>query len=407
VSEAVPPKAEPGAFSARTVIALLVAGAFAFSALMVLSAYAPDLRGGGDGGAHALSRSAVGFSGIVRLLGALGDPVMISRDAQARKTSTSLLVLTPGPRSDPGELYALTAAGPTLVVLPKWAAAPDPDRPGWVRALGLLDAEPTARLLAKRFGTVRIARDAGAARVRLSGLAGGEAVTGLVEQLQTVDGPGLVPVVRDARGRAVLARAGASDLYLLSDPDLIDTHGLKDLATARAGTALVLSLRRGEGPIVFDVTLDGFKRSRNLLKLALQPPFLGATLCLAAAALLMALQALTRFGPPRRPGRAIALGKQALADNSAALIRLARREPKMAGRYLDLTRAAVAKALGVARLGEDELTALLDRQAERAGAGGRLAALGAEAEAVRDRAGLMRLARDLYQWRTEMIGERR
>ena len=71
-------------------------------------------------------------------------------------------------------------------------------------------------------------------------------------------------------------------------------------------------------------------------------PCLGATLCLAAAALLMALQALTRFGAPRQAGRAIALGKRALADNSAALIRLARREARMAPRYLDLTRASVA-----------------------------------------------------------------
>ena len=104
----------------------------------------------------------------------------------------------------------------------------------------------------------------------------------------------------------------------------------------------------------------------------------------------MALQALTRFGPPRRPDRAIALGKLALADNSAALIRLARREPRMAVRYLDLNRAAVAKALGAGRLSESELTGCSTARPNAPGVQHRLGALAAEAAAVKDRAGLIR-----------------
>ena len=88
-------------------------------------------------------------------------------------------------------------------------------------------------------------------------------------------------------------------------------------------------------------------------------------------------------------------------------IRLARREPKMAGRYLELTRAMVAEALGASRLNDAELNTLLDRQAERTGVQHRLAALTTEAGTVKDRAGLLRLARNLYEWRTEMISERR
>ncbi|MDR3513415.1 MAG: hypothetical protein P4L73_17390 [Caulobacteraceae bacterium] len=413
MSEARASHGETGAFSARTVIALLVAGVFAFSALVVLSAYAPDLRGGSDGGGHALSRSAIGFSGVTRLLKAIGDPVLVSRDPHARSASTGLLVLTPSPESDADALYDMTTSGPTLVVLPKWQAAPDMTTPGWATNVGVLDATAVAKLLAKRFGAMTIARDAGASPVRLAGLPGGDATTGPIDQFQTLSGgDGLIPLVRDARGRAVLAASADRRVFVLSDPDLMNTHGLKDLATARVAVTLIQGLRKADGPIVFDVTLNGFKRSRSLLKLAFQPPFLGATLCLAAAALLMALQALTRFGAPRPAGRAIALGKRALADNSAGLIRLARREPAMAGRYLDLTRAAVAKALGAhtplgARMSEAELTALLDRQAERLGAKHRLAALTAEAGTVKDRAGLMRLSQDLYQWKMEMTGEHR
>lgn len=406
-------QAEAGPFSARTVIALVIAAVFAFSALTVLQAYAPDLRGGSDGGAHALSRSAIGFSGLTRLLKGLGEPVVVSRDPRVRRASTSLLVLTPEPDSSAREVFDMSAVGPTLVVAPKWAALPDPANPGWAINGGLLAPGEAARPLARRFGKVSLSADPATTPARLTGLAAGDLATGPVAQLQTLaGGAGLVPVLRDGRGRTVLARTADGRAYLLSDPDLLNTHGLKDLATARAAVAIVGAVRKGDGPIVFDVTLDGFSRSRNLLKLAFSPPFLGATLCLAAAALLGGVQAATRFGPAVRSGRAIALGKRALADNSAGLIRLARREPAMAGRYLDLTRSAVARALGAeaaggVRLGASELTAVLDRQAERLGTSHRLAELAAQAETVKDRAALLRLARDLRQWRTEMTGERR
>ena len=47
-------------------------GVFAFIAMLVLGAYAPDLRSGRNGGAHALSNAASGFSGLVRLAEATG-----------------------------------------------------------------------------------------------------------------------------------------------------------------------------------------------------------------------------------------------------------------------------------------------------------------------------------------------
>ena len=40
--------------------------------MLVLGAYAPDLRSGHNGGAHALSNAATGFSGLVRLAEATG-----------------------------------------------------------------------------------------------------------------------------------------------------------------------------------------------------------------------------------------------------------------------------------------------------------------------------------------------
>ena len=67
-----------GAFNARTMLLITAIGTLAFIAMLVLGAYAPDLRSGKNGGAHALSNAAVGFTGIVRLADATGhNPVIV------------------------------------------------------------------------------------------------------------------------------------------------------------------------------------------------------------------------------------------------------------------------------------------------------------------------------------------
>jgi hypothetical protein len=406
----VTPPRESGVFRPAVVLFLLLAGIFSFSAYFVLQAYAPDLKGGDDGGAHALSRSAVGYAGLVRLLQAVNVPVAVSRDGSAKRDPTwSLLVLTPEADTKPSDLFDFTtAAGPTLVVLPKWETAPDQLNSGWVKSTGLVNPADLKNLMAGRVAvTVSQAKATAAARLTLAEDPGQPVLsTGPIDHLQTLSAQGMTTVAADQTGAAVLVRTADSRLYILSDPDLLNTHGLSDLATANAGTTLLLSLRKGDGPVAFDVSLNGLKHSPSLLKLAFEPPFLGATLCLVGAAFLMALHAASRFGAPERTRRALALGKAALADNSAGLIRMAKREPRMAGGYLDLNRNAVAKALGATRLSGAELDAYIDRLGERTGAG-RLSALVEQIPAVKDRDGLTRFAQRLYQWRLEMTRERR
>jgi hypothetical protein len=397
-------------FRPLVVLVLLLVGIFSFSAYFVLQAYAPDLKSGDDGGAQALSRSAVGFAGLVRLLQAENATVLINRDPPAKRDPDwGLLVLTPEETTKPSDLFDFTtAAGPTLVVLPKWQTLPDPLNSSWVRSAGLIDPKTIAALLAGRVAAT-VSQRTHTAPVQLTAAdAPGQApvATGPIDHLQTLSAEGMIPVLTDRTGAALLVRTGDSRLYVLSDPDLLNTQGLNNLATARAGTNLLLAMRQGDGPIVFDVTLDGVKHSQSLLKLAFEPPFLGATLCLVGAAFLMALHAASRFGAPEQTGRALALGKLALAENSAGLIRMARREPRMAGGYLELNRNAVAKALGATRLSGAELDAYIDRLGERTGAG-RFSALAAESAAVKDRDSLTRFAQRLYQWRLEMTRERR
>jgi len=416
-------------FSPKVVLGMIVAGVFAFSAFIVLSTYAPDLQSGDNGQAHALSKSAVGYGGMVRLLRNLGEPVMVSR-RDLRREEPALIIFTPGSNvSRDAYVKAAQLSSRTLVVLPKWQGGLDPKHPGWVGGLKSIPPKDQAGLL-KAIGlpnaTTAVSKSTGPLRLvgAPGGLADGMSVdTGSIKTLQTLSGPGLVPVLTDAQGRIVLARRMPTETYILADPDLINTMGLKDIRTARAGVG-ILQILRNEGDmgrayrrnigrtIAFDVTLNGFARSRSVLKLAFEAPFLGATLCLVAAALLMGLHAAARFRAVRRGERALALGKDALIDNSAGLIRMAGREPAMAPRYAEQQRAAAIKALGGetrggSRLEGQALTDFLDRQGERFGAADSASSLDEDTRTVRSLGDLMKVAGRWHQWRLDMTRERR
>lgn len=404
------PGADPRpVFRARTAIALVLVGVFAFSAFVTLLAYAPSLERDFRCRPNVYSKCAIGFAGLYEAVREDGGPVSVSRSPLPRRRTEGLLVATPEP-SGGDDIGGLGFSGPILVILPKWETAPDPQQLSWGLKEGLIPPEAMPRK--DMLDVVSVARRNGVARPRLSGAAGSpfEGLTlspGPIDHLQTLSASGWTPVLIDETGQAVIAQAGSAPIYVLADPDLLNTQGLANLDTYAAGTALIRALRSGEGPVIFDVSLDGYKLERNALRLMFDPPFLAVTLCLFAALALAGLQAAFRFGPVRRPQRAFALGKEALTDNSAQLIRQAGREARMAPGYAALTRKAAARAVGAPReLAGDALTAFLDRLGAQRGLPDRLTDLSAEAERVAGRPALAALAARLYRWRLEMTRER-
>lgn len=410
------PSATGSAFSPRTVLALVLVSLFAFSAFVVLATYAPDLRERDDGGAHALSRSAIGYAGVITLLKAQGTPVVISRAQDMKTTQASLVVLTPETENEAKGVERLASKNVTLVVLPKWIAAPDRSHQGWVRKVEPWNARfITEHLLAAigKDGVVSQDKGVNPAAVRLApgvlaqAPAGqpidfGVLRTGPIDRLQTISGSGWIPLVVDERGRAIMAwPAGRPDLIVLSDPDLLNTQGVANLDTARVGVALIETLRDSAAGVVFDVSLQGFGRSRSLGKLFLEPPLLGATLCAIAAALLMGAHALARFGPTPRSARAFALGSRGLVDNSAGLIRMARREGELAPAYAALVEAQVLEAAGG---GSGERLDLLENGRPVSVRRSELASVAAAATTPED---LLTAARRWRLWRVEMTRDRR
>lgn len=217
---------------------------------------------------------------------------------------------------------------------------------------------------------------------------------------QFITGKGLEPIVTDAKGRIVLAKLPDSSWFVLADPDLLNNHGMAD--TRRAAAALLLldwlNSTDAEG-IYFDVTLNGLGSSKSPLKLAFDPPFLPVTLTILAALLLAGLQAIVRFGVPLRPERAIAFGKAALVDNSAALVRKAGREAHLGRRYADVVRDRMAAMLRLPpTMAEERVVARLDAlKSERS-----FSSLAEGAEGASTREGALAAARALHQWEQEV-----
>ncbi len=402
---ATPKRPSQSAFSPLTVVMMVIVGVFAFSAFFVLSAYAPDLQTGEDGGSHALSRSAIGYAGLVDLLKYEGKPVVVSRGHIPAESRAGVLVLTPGPQTNTEALKDLRFAGPTLIILPKWIVSQEPDHIGWVRAADAIPPRALVEGLLKGYGEgIRIHQTpeySGALRRTRSDEEFARPAP--IKWFQTISGPMLNPVISDNEGRAVLVRIEGTEVFILSDPDLMNTHGLKSLATAEAATRLLAFVENAEGPVIFDVSLNGYRSASNLLRLLFDPPFLAVTLCLAGALLLMGVHAAARFGAQHKAGRVFAFGKEALADNSAALIRLAGAEARMAPRYAALVQSLVAKALAAPRdLAGPALSDFLDRMGRQLQATETLTELTRTANEARSRNDLLNIAQRLHRWRLEM-----
>jgi hypothetical protein len=388
-----------------TIAILLAVGVASFLAMLVLGAYAPDLRGGGgNGGGHALSNAFHGYTGIVRLIEATGGAPRVIRNVHLLDTE-DLVVATPengvvpvGPVLDPRE------GKPTLIVLPKWTTMPDPDHRGWATLLGS-DPTEAVRVLAPASMLPVIQRRGGGRPLRtVEATMKGVAFTA-PPRLQAI-GPfhpngksyygELEPLVTDEVGNVVVGRFTKQPVFILSDPDLLDNRGIRDPQTAVSALAMLAWMNSNQAKgIAFDVTLNGLGHSASPLKLVFEPPFLAMTLTLAVAILLAGLASAARFGSPRRQVRAIAFGKTALLDNTAALVRKAGREAKLGGRYAEAIREVAARAFGApGRLRGQALDAYLDRMR----GGERFTTLAGAVARAETRDDLTRAARALHDW---------
>ena len=352
-------------FSGAVLAAILAVAGVSFLIVIVLLAWSPELQSRDRAGLHPYSTSALGYQGLVRLLEMRQVPVSVSRSPRRLVDdydTLKIVTLTPYGMGRALDDVADELVGPALVVLPKWTGSRDAAKPQWQRKVSLLGPQEVVRAIRPFDGDAKVWRLRSPASVRAPF---GKFTPDFGEDMQVLRADSLVSVV-SVPGGDLLAQVPGRDIFILSDPDLVNTSGLADSGNAEMALALVNHLRSStwaaDTPVILDATLHGFERSENVLQLVFDIPFIGATLVALAAFLMIGWSGLARFGSPLREERAFALGKRALTDNTAALVSMGRRETNLAPGYLALVRRATAKAVGAPKsLSEAELSDLFDR----------------------------------------------
>lgn len=409
--------ARQGAFSLQIMLGLVVVGVVSFAAFIVLSAFADDLRDPDENGEHAQSKSAIGFAGIVELLQQEGRIVRMSRGPLSQGGQIDeLAVMTPPLDGEVDWERIYDAPSDVLIVLPKWRVFPDPANPQWVRLNDLAGAARVERTIQQIDETAKVVRFAGVKNVPLviGDRPDASLQSGPIKSLQVIEGDSILPIILDVEGRAVLGRVDFSEdedpgynIFILAEPDLLNTQGIASLTTARVGMRVFEIVAPNGTGIAFDMTLHGLERSRNFLRLMFVPPFLPAVLCLAFAAGLMAVNALAG-NVKIKQGREIALGKTTLVENTALLVSLAGRDRRMGKRYVAMTRQLAANAAGAPHGStEKQQTAMLDAVALNMKSEASFSHMAREATEASTPSALLRAINRLYRWRQEIGREHR
>lgn len=418
-------------FSPRTVLGLVVVGGLAFLAFLWL--IGAGLTGGNpnDGQASVGGKGLNGYAAMADYLERRGYAVSRVQSLASLK-QPGLLILTPPADAEGKDIAEVVThrrpIGPTLIILPKWQVAQVGQltpgaKPGWVTlsgvevpnwtefyddiSLGLKPMRAGGKVASWRGlgsggdlpSSENVLSGAGDALVPLVvGTEDGRVLAGYIDD-------GDYPALRDvAEGYAPEPDPDTVDdtlypLVMVFEPDLLNNQGFADAPNAVLAEALVREvLDGGDKVVAFDLTLNGYGRSQNLLTLAFTPPFLAATLCLLLAAGVIGWRAFHRFGPPLLAGRGIAFGKRALVANAAALVRRTRRLHLIGAPYADAARDRLARALALPqRLDGPATEAAIDRAlATRAPDLMPFSAAAAAMRAARRPADLLRAAQTLH-----------
>lgn len=418
-------------FSPRAVLGLVVVGGLAFLAFLWL--IGAGLTGGNpnDGQASVGGKGLNGYAAMADYLERRGYAVSRVQSLASLK-QPGLLILTPPADAEGKDIAEVVThrrpIGPTLIILPKWQVAQVGQltpgaKPGWVTlsgvevpnwtefyddiSLGLKPMRAGGKVASWRGlgsggdlpSSENVLSGAGDALVPLVvGTEDGRVLAGYIDD-------GDYPALRDvAEGYAPEPDPDTVDdtlypLVMVFEPDLLNNQGFADAPNAVLAEALVREvLDGGDKVVAFDLTLNGYGRSQNLLTLAFTPPFLAATLCLLLAAGVIGWRAFHRFGPPLLAGRGIAFGKRALVANAAALVRRTRRLHLIGAPYADAARDRLARALALPqRLDGPATEAAIDRAlATRAPDLMPFSAAAAAMRAARRPADLLRAAQTLH-----------
>ena len=385
----------------------LAAGWLAAAALTFAFSFYFMTRGGGsahdadDTGPTIYSKSALGYATLYHMLPRMGIPVSVNTAATGPPPDAALVVVAE-PNGDAGTLARVRnevqRARTVLLILPKRTGEADSRHHDRVRSDALLPLRRAEQVLAlvdpsatlDRYGTTEVWN----ARAPLGAA-------------PRIAGPQLV---RSTRMRPLLQAAGGilvgeipdneRRVVVVTDPDILENHGIARGDNALIATSIVRSLRGASGGrVVFDETAHGIiARPFSALRLLFGFPFAFVTAQVALAAALLLWAGSARFGAPRPREPTLPLGKRSLIESGSRLLEYAARLSFLVERYAEAVLRETAQAVGAPRgLTRDQLVGWFART------GRPVPAAAADTSADTTTA----TAEAMYRWRDDVLDESR
>ncbi len=332
----------PASFSRRAVVLLAGAAAVSLLATFGLGVFGELLSEPATFGADSWSRSALGHRAFVELARARGRSVLVSRHRTADRARegalTALLEPAVGGEDDGRSRAVLadirSAARRLLVVLPKRSGFPDPLRRRWIGSVRYAPIEAANRVLE----ALSIEGSAIRPPATIGAWTGALPAPDL-DDPQLVRSRQLEPLLSSTEGILVgETRKDGLHLIVVSDPDLLETHGLG--RNARLAVA-ILDRFEGRPVLVVDETLHGHEIEPSITRELLRFPLVLATIQALVTLGLLAWAAAVRFGRPLSPAALLHPGKAFLVEHTAELLRAGGHAGEAARAYLRAAREEV------------------------------------------------------------------
>lgn len=360
---ALPPGADSVGLFPRRRLIITISLAVIGLLIAVLSSVFDDDKNNAAPDATLSSESAIGHKALLTML----DELQLGNDALFNPlfgnfSNGLTLFLEPNPSEiAPQDLQRRYVGEAVLVVLPKWLAVPDPEKPRHIQAAAWMERKAVQELARTVAGDVEIIRSSEIADFPKNDFK----VQPLLTRPQLMRSAKLTPLI--ARTDGVLLgsiKRGKTVVYILSDPDLLNNHGLIKGNNA-ALVVRIVDKARSKGSLNFDGSVQKMRGAISLWRQLFLPPLLGLLLLSVASVCMLIWHAAQRLMPPRKLDFGLASGKIGLVENSAALFDSVEHRGFLKQRYLDSAVAEIGGAVpSVMRTAGDARRRILDQLSE-------------------------------------------
>ncbi len=405
---------DTGGFSTKIVFGLIGVGLVLFLAALLVSLSPQETLSKKDRyGAGMLSKSVLGYAGIARFLERSGFQIVRERYAAQvdRRNRANIIHVITEPvigasKQRRAHFNQRIKQSTVVVILPKRY----PGRvgaKGWLRTVGQYSEKVALSPLQILDQNAVLVESSNPLRTP-----DGKVILAKSETpRQLFRSKSFIPQIGNDDGLLVgLLRGNRRDLWLVSDPDLLNNYDFKNKGHIAAIEYLVNKFPE-DTLVVFDETRAGsIQPPREFLQILLQAP-LYYVLIYAVLVLLVALWAAApRFGPIVRASTDTRhAGKSSLIGAAAGLLRLAGQDSEIIRRYLGASLRDVARRNHAPdTLDDTGLVAWLDRvgQARQATRPDELAQMVDRVNhqiKARQKLELLREAGRIHNWKRRMI----